>query len=50
MRIACVQLAARDVEESGRALDEALAAAGEAAREADLVVLPEATYPDRPLG
>lgn len=45
MRIACVQLAARDVEESGRALDEALAAAGEAAREADLVVLPEATYP-----
>ena len=45
MRLACVQLAARDVEESERGLEEAVAAAGEAAREADLVVLPEAVYP-----
>lgn len=45
MRIACVQLRAREVEESERALEEALALAAEAARGADLVVLPEATYP-----
>jgi len=45
MRVACVQLRARDVEDSERALEEALAAAVEAARRADLVVLPEATYP-----
>jgi predicted amidohydrolase len=45
MRIACVQLRARDVSEADRALDEAVEAAVEAARRADLVVLPEATYP-----
>jgi len=45
MRIACVQLRAREVEEADRALEEALDAADRAARQADLVVLPEATYP-----
>jgi predicted amidohydrolase len=45
MRIACVQLRARDVEEADRALEEAMTAAHEAAGEADLVLLPEATYP-----
>jgi predicted amidohydrolase len=45
MRIACVQLAARDVADGDRALEEALAAADRAAREADTVVLPEASYP-----
>jgi predicted amidohydrolase len=45
MRIACVQLRAREVSEADRALEEAIEAAAEAARRADLVVLPEATYP-----
>lgn len=45
MRIACVQLRAREVSEADTALEEAVAAATEAARGADLVVLPEATYP-----
>jgi predicted amidohydrolase len=45
MRIACVQLRAWDVEEADRALEEALTAAHRAAGEADLVLLPEATYP-----
>lgn len=45
MRIACVQLRAREAEEADHALEEALVAADQAAREADLVVLPEATYP-----
>lgn len=45
LRVACVQLAARDVEERDRALEEAVAAAREAAGAADLVVLPEATFP-----
>ncbi|MGH2766239.1 MAG: nitrilase-related carbon-nitrogen hydrolase [Actinomycetota bacterium] len=45
MRIACVQLRARDVSEADRALEEAVGAATKAARRADLVVLPEATYP-----
>jgi predicted amidohydrolase len=45
MRIACVQLQAREVDEADRALGEALDAADRAARDADLVVLPEATYP-----
>lgn len=45
MRVACVQLVAREVEDSERALEEALALAAEAAAHADLVVLPEATYP-----
>ncbi|HZB04002.1 MAG TPA: carbon-nitrogen hydrolase family protein, partial [Actinomycetota bacterium] len=45
MRIACVQLRARDVSEADQALEEAADAAAEAARWADLVVLPEATYP-----
>ena len=45
MRIACVQLRARDVTEADRGLEEAVEAAAEAARRADLVVLPEATYP-----
>jgi predicted amidohydrolase len=45
MRIACVQLRARDVSEADQALGEAVEAASQAARRADLVVLPEATYP-----
>lgn len=45
MRIACVQLRAREVDDADRALEEALDAADRAAREAHLVVLPEATYP-----
>ena len=46
LRVACAQLAARDVEEHERALAEALEAVGEAARAgADLVLLPECTYP-----
>lgn len=45
MRIACVQLRAREVSEADRALEEAVEAAAEAARRADVVVLPEATYP-----
>lgn len=45
MRIACVQLRAREVDDADRALEEALDAADRAAREAQLVVLPEATYP-----
>lgn len=45
MRIACVQLRAREVSEADRALDEAVEAATEAGRGADLVVIPEATYP-----
>lgn len=45
MRVACVQLRARDVSESERALAEAVSAAERGAAEADLVVLPEATYP-----
>ena len=45
VRVACVQLAARDVEQSERALAEAVDAASAAGREADLVILPEATYP-----
>lgn len=45
MRIACAQLRAREVADGDRALEEALAAADRAAREADLAVLPEATYP-----
>lgn len=44
-RIACVQVAARDAEDSEAALAEALEMAAEAASRADLVVLPEATYP-----
>lgn len=45
MRIACVQLRAHDISEAGPALDEAVEAATEAGRDADLVALPEATYP-----
>jgi predicted amidohydrolase len=45
VRVACVQLAARGVEEAEAALAEALEAADGAGRGADLVVLPEATYP-----
>jgi predicted amidohydrolase len=45
VRIACVQLRARDVADADAALEEAVEAATEAARDADLVVLPEATYP-----
>jgi predicted amidohydrolase len=45
VRVACVQLAAREVEESEAALAEAVDAAERAGRRADLVVLPEATYP-----
>lgn len=44
-RVACVQLAARDVDDAEAALGEALEAARAAAVGADLVVLPEATYP-----
>ncbi len=40
-----MQLRARDVSEADRALEEALTAAADAARDAELVVLPEATYP-----
>jgi predicted amidohydrolase len=45
VRVACVQLAARGVEESEAALAEAVEAAGRAGGRADLIVLPEATYP-----
>jgi predicted amidohydrolase len=45
MRVACVQLAARDVEDAEEALEAALAATDAAAADADLVVLPEAVYP-----
>lgn len=45
MRIACVQLRAHEVSEADAALEEAVEAATEAGRDADLVVLPEATYP-----
>jgi predicted amidohydrolase len=45
VRVACVQLAARDVEQSQEALADAVEAADRAGRRADLVVLPEATYP-----
>jgi predicted amidohydrolase len=45
VRVACVQLAARGVEQSEAALAEAVEAAERAYRRADLVVLPEATYP-----
>jgi predicted amidohydrolase len=46
IRVACAQLAARTIQESERALAEALEAIEEAARTgADLVVLPECTYP-----
>jgi predicted amidohydrolase len=45
MRVACVQLRARDVSESEQALAEAVSAAERGAAKADLVVLPEATYP-----
>lgn len=46
MRVACAQLAARSIQESERTLAEAVEAIGEAARTgADLVVLPECTYP-----
>lgn len=45
-RVACAQLVARDIHESERALEEALAAVAEgAASGADLVVLPECSYP-----
>ncbi|MQA99847.1 MAG: hypothetical protein GEU78_06080 [Actinobacteria bacterium] len=44
-RVACVQTAAGDVDRSDAALSEAVELAAGAAREADLVVLPEATYP-----
>lgn len=43
---ACAQLQARDLSEADQALEEALAAVDEAARAgADLVLLPECTYP-----
>jgi len=45
IRVACVQLAARDVEESERSLAVAVDAATAAGGDADLVILPEATYP-----
>ncbi|MDQ4058105.1 MAG: hypothetical protein M3124_03165 [Actinomycetota bacterium] len=45
VRVACVQLAARDVEQSERALAEAVDAASAAGSDADLVILPEATHP-----
>lgn len=46
VRIACAQLIARDIHDSERALEEAMAAVAEAASVgADLVVLPECTYP-----
>jgi predicted amidohydrolase len=45
MQIACVQLRAREVSEADTALEEAVEAAAEAGQDADLVVLPEATYP-----
>jgi predicted amidohydrolase len=45
-RVACVQLTAHDIEDSDLALEEALSAIAEAASiRADLVVLPECTYP-----
>lgn len=49
-RVACVQLAARDLSDARRSLDDAVAMAGEAAAGADLVVLPEAVYPGYILG
>jgi predicted amidohydrolase len=46
LRVACAQLHAHGIEEAETALGEALAAVAEAARRgADLVVLPECTYP-----
>jgi predicted amidohydrolase len=46
VRIACAQLAARDIDQHERALGEALDAVAEAGRVgADLVLLPECTYP-----
>jgi 5-aminopentanamidase len=45
VRVACVQLAARGVEEAEAALAKAVEAAERAGRRADPVVLPEATYP-----
>lgn len=46
VRVACAQLAARELEDSERSLEDALAAISEAARaRASLVVLPECTYP-----
>jgi predicted amidohydrolase len=45
IRVSCVQLDGHDVSEADRALDEAEAAARRAAENADVVVLPEATYP-----
>jgi predicted amidohydrolase len=43
--VACVQLSARGVEDSDASLEDAVSSAQRAARRADLVVLPEATYP-----
>lgn len=46
LRVACAQLPAQGIEDAETALGEALAAVAEAARRgADLVVLPECTYP-----
>jgi len=46
VRVACAQLVARDLDDCERALEEALAAVAEAAAiGADLVVLPECSYP-----
>ena len=51
MRIACGQLAARDLRDSARALEEAVAMVAAAGRAgASLCVLPEATYPAYVLG
>lgn len=46
VRVACAQLVARDLGDGERAIEEALEAIGEAASaRADVVVLPECTYP-----
>jgi predicted amidohydrolase len=45
VNVACVQLAAHDLDDDEEALDQALEAANRAAGAADLVVLPEAVYP-----
>ncbi len=50
IRVAAVQLQAHDREDFARSLDAIVATARSAAREADLVVLPEATFPAYVLG
>ena len=50
IRVAAVQLAAHDRDAFERTLDTVVDAAARAARDADLVVLPEATFPAYVLG